>query len=97
MTGVQLKNEGMARVDRAIDSEWKFCCDQIIRLLARNGQEFSSEDVRDWVGEPSHYNAWGVRFRDAVRAGVIRKTGYTAAKRPEAHARIIATYRGATA
>jgi hypothetical protein len=63
-------------------------------VLARNGAEFTAEDVREWVGDPPHPNALGARVLAAVKADIIVRTGYRKATRREAHARVLAVYRG---
>ena len=96
-TGEELRDEGVARADRATDSEWRDAADAMITTLARGGHEFSAEEIRQWVGDPSNPNAWGGRFLAAIKRGIIRRIGYRQAKRPEAHARVIAVYQGVTA
>lgn len=93
-TGEQLREEGVARADRATDPEWRDAADTMIRVLARNGVEFTAEEVRAWVGDPPNPNAWGGRFLTAIKQGVIRRIGYRPAKRKEAHARVLAVYTG---
>jgi predicted HD phosphohydrolase len=94
MTGSILRDEGVARVDRATGGEWRDSCDAVIRTMAQSGLPFTAEDVRDWVGEPHHPNAWGARFLDARRSGIVDRIGYRTARRPEAHARVVAIYKG---
>lgn len=94
MTGEELRERGIDAVDANTPEGWKEQTDGIIGWLARNGAEFTAEDVRPWVGEPPHPNAWGARFAAAVKAGVIRHLCYRKAKRAQAHARVLAVYRG---
>lgn len=95
MTGEELRERGIEAVDMNTPEDWKSHADAIIGWLARNGAEFTAEDVRPWVGEPPHPNAWGARFAAAVKAGVIRHLCYRKAKRASAHARVLAVYTGA--
>lgn len=94
MSGEELRERGIDAVDANTPEDWKEQTDGIISWLARNGAEFTAEDVRPWVGEPPHPNAWGARFAAAVKAGVITHLCYRKAKRASAHARVLAVYRG---
>ena len=94
MTGEQLRDRGIAKVDANTCDDWKNQCDYIISWLARNGAEFTAEDVRDWIPEPPHPNAMGGRFLAAMKSNTITRLCYRKAKRPTAHARILAVYRG---
>jgi hypothetical protein len=94
MTGHDLRDEGVARVDRATDADWKGRCDSVIRTMAQSGLPFTAEDVREWVGNPPRQNAIGSRFLKANRDGIIDKVGYRMARRPEAHSRVVAVYEG---
>ncbi len=99
MTGEELQAEFDWQFCRKQDSatspeDWKATCDGVISWLARNGAEFTAEDVRPWIPEPPHPNAMGARFSAAVKAGVIRHLFYRKAKRAAAHARVLAVYRG---
>lgn len=94
MTGLELREEGVARVDRATDAKWKSRCDTVIRTLAQSGLPFTAEDVREQVGDPPRQNAFGSRFLKANSSGLIEKVGYQTARRPEAHARILPVYKG---
>lgn len=94
MTGHDLRVEGVARVDRATDDNWKTRCDFVIRRMAQSGLPFTAEDVREQVGDPAHPNAIGSRFLKANKGGVIARVGYRTARRPEAHARVVAIYKG---
>jgi hypothetical protein len=95
MTGEELRDRGILQVDANTPEDWKTTCDQVIGWLARNGAEFTAEDVRPWIPEPPHPNAMGARFSAAVKAGRIRHLCYRKAKRAKAHARVLAVYRGA--
>jgi transposase InsO family protein len=95
MTGEELRDRGILQVDANTSEDWKATCDGVISWLARNGAEFTAEDVRPWIPEPPHPNAMGARFSAAVKTGVIQHLCYRKAKRAKAHARILAVYRGA--
>lgn len=94
MTGEQLRDEGCAKVDASSSEEWKNNCDNTICLFAWKGLDFTAEDIRALIPEPPHPNAMGARFLAAIKAEIIERIGYRKAKRPSAHARVLAVYRG---
>jgi transposase InsO family protein len=96
MTGEQLRDRGVAKVNANTCDDWKNECDYIIGWLARNGAEFTAEDVRDWIKDPPHPNAMGARFLQAIKTRTITRITYRNAKRPTAHARVLAVYKGIT-
>ena len=93
-TGITLRDKGISLADRNTPEGWKKATDAVILMLSFSGIIFSAEDVRLWVGEPPNPNAFGSRFMNAIKKGWIKKVGYTNAKRPDAHARALAQYRG---
>ena len=95
MTSIELRDQGMALVDRNTPEGWKHTADTVIRVLSLSGMIFTAETVRKWLPEPPNPNAMGSRFSAAIRKGWITKVGYTNAKRPSAHARALAQYKGA--
>jgi hypothetical protein len=72
-----------------------------ILQLAKQGIEFTSEDVLAITGLPSgevgqhKNNASGAIMNKAARAGWIRKVGYGKAKRKESHGAVLAIWIGA--
>lgn len=94
-TGSELKAEGMALADAAEGLQWKEAADAAIEQLARAGEPFTAEDVRAICGPPEHANAFGSRFLQAARRGLIRKVGYRNSTRPTLHAHPIAVWTGA--
>ena len=90
-TGTQLRDRGVTSVSRHF-SEWKENGLSIIASF-REGMEITSEEVREWVGDPPTPNAMGGLFIGACRLGLIEKIGYRQSKRPERHAGVIGVYR----
>lgn len=98
LTGAQRRDVGMATVDGNADDRWRFEMDCAIRHLARKGRPFTADDVPDWLRDTAHHpSAISARFLAAVRSGLIVDTGRTVrSRRPEAHARRLVVYRGAS-
>lgn len=56
--------------------------------------EFTAETIRAELGDTILApNQFGALLQSMAKRRLIRKTGYTTATRPEAHARVIATWR----
>ena len=86
----------------ALDSrpDWADQALLAIMQLAKQGTEFTSEDVLAITGLPSggvgqhKNNASGAIMNKAARAGWIRKVGYGKAKRKESHGAVLAIWIG---
>lgn len=85
-SGEQLKTQGQQLVLSNESEEWKERAWNTIIVLARNGQPFTSEDVRAVAGDPERPNSVGAIFARAVKAGVIIQQGWTKASRLGMHA-----------
>lgn len=95
-TGRQRRDAGIELVNANSSGEFAAVCQEAIDYLADKGEPFTVNDVRDLVVlEPHHVNAWGGQINAAVKAGRIRRVGFTESDRPEAHARVIRVYEGA--
>jgi hypothetical protein len=94
LTGEDLKEKGMAKVTASTSPDWKAQTEDAIFHLSLKGIPFTAEDVRSRISEPPHPNSLGAMFSKAVRAKTIHRISYIKAKRPSAHARIIAVYIG---
>ncbi len=94
-----LKQEGM---QLALDMQPDWADQALIAILqlAKQGIEFTSEDVLAITGLPSgavgqhKNNASGAIMNKAARAGWIRKVGYGTAKRKASHGAVIAIWVG---
>lgn len=94
-SGQGLADKGMALANGAASPEWKRKWDAAIRDLARAGEPFTADDVRDRAGEPTdHPNACGARFNAAARSGLIERVGYRKSARPILHSHPIALWQG---
>lgn len=95
-----LKQHGM---QLALDAQpvWAEQAFEAIKLLASRKVEFTSEDVLEITGLPSggvgmnRNNASGAIMNKAARAGIIRKVGYTTARRKASHGSVQAVWIGA--
>ncbi len=54
---------------------WYFDTLEALRVLARSGEPFTSDDLHDRVGEPPHHNMQGRVFTYAQKMGLIQPTG----------------------
>ena len=95
-----LKEYGM---QLALDAKPDWADEALIAImkLAKQGIEFTSEDVLAITGLPSgeigqhKNNASGAIMNKAARAGWICKVGYGKAKRKESHGAVLAIWIGA--
>lgn len=79
----------------ALVTAWKARANKALEELIREGSYFSADDLVAAVGMPPRPNMLGGVFIGARRAGLIEPVGYTQAHRPEAHARVQRTWKGA--
>ena len=92
-TGPELRDQGLRRAAQA-DPGWLTVAADVIADLAATKRPFTAEDVRCRAGEPVVANAVGVALRRARLAGLIETAGVDVANRPEAHRRLLRTWRG---
>lgn len=93
--GREERDDGIALVLSHTPDYFKDSVRRAVGMLAASGREFTAEDVREITGDPpNHYNAMGANIFACVKAGMIRKVGYTQAKRPSTHASLLQVYRG---
>jgi len=94
-TGLELRDAGVAQVERNTPEWWKAEAARAIATLAAAGRDFTAEDVRAVAGDPpSHPNAMGAAFLRAASEGAIIKVGYRSPVRKSSHASVIAVWRG---
>lgn len=100
--GRAARDAGIAAVEQATeeyDAGWRDAVDVAIVELAKHGQPFTVDDVRELLrageyGEPSRPNLWGGRFLAASRAGTIVRVGFRASVRKSRHANAAALWQG---
>lgn len=93
--GDALKASGMARADETSGtSAWKARWDDAITQLARMGDPFTADDVREIAGPPGHPNAAGSRFLQAARRGVIHRVGFRNSSRDVLHSHPLSLWEG---
>lgn len=91
-----LRDEALAGVNDNVDEWWKCCMDSAIRYLASTGVPFTADDCRDLhVPAPDHPARVGARFSAAMKAGLIRPTGYAISRSSTRHAGVLRTWVGA--
>ena len=89
------RDDGITQVDANSDDKWREAVDILIHQFASAGQTFTSDDLRQCITqEPHHDNAWGARFANAARQGIIVKVGYRQSTRTAGHARAVAVWKG---
>ncbi len=86
-------------MERALDpkGEYRSAVEAAIKILAMAGDEFSSDDVRDIVGDPPRgvsTNLTGALFNVAAKAGLIQHVGYMISARVKGHGNLVRTWRG---
>lgn len=72
--------------------------EKFVAKARRQGEDFTSEQVRDYsessgLPEPPDHRAWGGVFVRAVRAGLIEHAGFDTSANPRAHSRPINKWR----
>jgi len=100
--GLILKEEGIAlALSRHALFEWKREFRRVVRMLAKKGSPFTSEDVLEYTGLPNGdittnaNNAVGAMMNAMAKEGWIRKTNERSkATRPTSHGRELAVWVG---
>lgn len=93
-----LRDEAIARANDNADQWWKSCMDTAIAYLASTGVPFTADDCRDLhVPSPDHPARVGARFSAALKAGLIRQTGYAISRSSTRHAGVLRTWVGCDA
>ena len=94
--GLRRRDEGIAKVTANQEPSWQDAGLDLIRRLAATGAEFSSDALPEgFRAKATHPNAIGALFAVAQRDRIIARVGWTKSTRPEAHSRVIPTYRRA--
>lgn len=96
-SGLALRDEALEVV---ADKAGKVWMEAGFRAIAHLEGEFTGEDIRRIVGlvigQPHHHNAWGSLIMNAIKRGLIIKTGQWLKMRdPRSHARMTPVYRNA--
>lgn len=66
---------GVEQANENAEDHWRAWALREIEIMAKNGRQFTADDIRQIVGEPDVANRWGGVFLAARRAGVIVPTG----------------------
>ncbi len=92
--GQELRERGMAAAQARAGPEWGDRCEFVIRLKAASGERFTSEDIRDVVGDPPSSGAMGALINAAARAFIIRQVDWAVPRRPQLHGHLIRVWQG---
>ncbi len=98
VAAIKARDAGLAKADAGMDVLWREGIDRAIARLARQGCEFTADQVRAIAGDPPpgfSPNAMGARFSAAAKAGIIRSLGYTHSTRVIGHANVVRLWVGA--
>ncbi|MDX3006725.1 hypothetical protein PWY87_33975 [Kribbella solani] len=88
--------DGADQANENAEDRWRNWALREIAILAENGWDFTSDDVRQVVGEPDHPNRWGGVFLAARRAGLILPTGEVRpSTTPSRHGALVRVWRAA--
>ncbi len=94
---IEARDRGVARV-KSKNSDFVETMRGVARLLARRAPDHvvTADDLRQWlmenpyVGEPTHYNAWGAIF---CRNDDFEFVGYTKSRQVQGHGNVIRMWR----
>lgn len=90
-----LKEEALDQVSRGPSAEWMGVLRDMVLLVSREMDEFTSDDVWRWLAElPPEPRVLGTVLSNLAKEGLVQQTGeYRKSKRPECHARPVAVWR----
>ena len=96
--GADLRDGGSETARIAEECEnpgWSMRAYLALAGLAREKPELHTDDLtKAFVEPPHHYNAWGAIWLQAIRDGIIERTGaYRASADPKKHAHVYPIYR----
>lgn len=97
-TGIELRDEALARVEANADVEWKLAAELVVHLLAAQLGTFTSDDVWEGLvdGSASTHEprALGAVLKRVAKDGVIAPTDeWRISRRPECHGRPVRVWR----
>lgn len=92
------KAQALDRVEANADEAWLANALGVVRELAKDGHEFTSDDVWRRVPAAAEPRALGAVMTTASKRGLIKETGrYQNSIRPVCHKRPVKIWKGATA
>lgn len=87
---------GADLADENAEDHWRSWALREIGIMAKNGLEFTSDDLRQVVGEPDNANRWGGIWLAARRAGLVVPTGQVRpSTTPSRHGSLVRVWRAA--
>lgn len=92
------RDEGLTAARTGAAIGYRLAFEKALAQLADSGQPFTVDDVRRIAGDPigTSPQALGGMIAHAAKRGQIRAVGYQQSARPEAHARPVRVWRGAS-
>jgi hypothetical protein len=94
MQARQRRDDGIALVEDSESSRWQQHAIAVIAELAQDSHPFTSDDVCDVVGRPTHPAAVGALMMRAVRSGRLERVGAVQSTRVLARGRWLPAYVG---
>jgi hypothetical protein len=96
--GAERRDSGMAIAADAQEADepgWSARAYQAIVRIAQERSEIHTDDLAaNFAEPPRHFNAWGSIWMQAIRAGIIERTGrYRHSTDPKKHAHVYPVYR----
>lgn len=91
LAAIQATNEAIERVDRNANPDWKTHARAAIQFLARTRQEFTTDDVWEFMHQRGHDaphepRALGALMREAAKQRLIEATDRVRpSERPQCH------------
>lgn len=86
--GRRRRDEGIRLIDNVTRLEpWRTNAERAVRSRCELGEPFSSNEIREDVGDPPKPNMFGALFKWAEREGLVKWDGHvTHSTKPERHA-----------
>ena len=88
------RDDSINQVEAHVDDWQRDAIDELIRLFAWRGIQFSANDIRPLLPDGIRPALVGARFLNASRTKQIRKVGYTPSTDKATHAHVVALWLG---
>lgn len=74
--------------------DWLADAREAIEALARTGRKFTSDDLREMVGDPAHANWFGNAFNSAHQAKIIKPVGFRQSRAKSRRGGVLREWKG---